>query len=132
MRWRLRAAAPSPGDDLGATDPQSWVDVAGVDEFHANRLVVALDGVAVLVVRSGRNLTAMENECPHLAQPLSTGRISGRVIQCAAHGYRWDLDTGSPVLSAKGLARRPLQRFAVRVVGDRILLGRPLRTSAAR
>jgi nitrite reductase/ring-hydroxylating ferredoxin subunit len=113
--------APASDDTPAATGP--WVDVGGLADLRQNRLVVDLaDGTSVLVVRAGRALAAVENECPHLGQRLSDGEVSGRVIQCAAHGYRWDLGTGQPVQGLRVQRRRPLRAVPVRLAGDRIML----------
>ena len=84
-----------------------WVDVGGLADLRANRLVADLDGTSVLVVRAGRSLAAVENECPHLGQQLSDGQVRGRVIRCAAHGYRWDLVTGQSVQGLRAAAATP-------------------------
>ena len=100
-----------------------WVDVGGLADLRHNRLVADLSGTSVLVVRTGRALAAVENECPHLGQQLSDGQVSGRVIRCAAHGYRWDLTTGQSVQGLRVQRRRPLREVPIRLVGDRIMLG---------
>ena len=100
-----------------------WVDVGGLADLRNNRLVADLNGSSVLVVRAGRALAAVANECPHLGQQLSDGQVSGRVIRCAAHGYRWDLVTGQSVQGLRVQRRRPLREVPVRLVGDRIMLG---------
>ena len=82
-----------------------------------------LNGTSVLVVWAGRGLAAVENECPHLGQQLSDGQVSGRVIRCAAHGYRWDLVTGQSVQGLRLQRRRPLREVPIRLVADRIMLG---------
>ena len=108
--------------DVSAADTR-WVDVGGLADLRDNRLVADLNGTSVLVVRAGRALAAVENECPHLGQQLSDGTVSGRVIQCAAHGYRWDLATGQSVQGPLRMQRRrPLRAVPVRLAGDRIML----------
>jgi nitrite reductase/ring-hydroxylating ferredoxin subunit len=140
MTWRFRrplaAARPAvfaTGGEADAVDADRtdadrtgprWVDVGGLADLRDNRLVADLNGTSVLVVRTGRALAAVENECPHLGQQLSDGQVSGRVIRCAAHGYRWDLATGQAVQGLRVQRRRPLREVPVRLVGDRILLGR--------
>jgi nitrite reductase/ring-hydroxylating ferredoxin subunit len=139
MTWRFRrlpaaarpavsaTAAPATGgnaDKSGANKADTrWVDVGGLADLRANRLVADLNGTSVLVVRAGRALAAVENECPHLGQQLSDGQVRGRVIRCAAHGYRWDLVTGQSVQGLRLQRRRPLREVPVRLVGDRIMLG---------
>jgi 3-phenylpropionate/trans-cinnamate dioxygenase ferredoxin component len=134
MTWRFRrpraaarpaasAAGRAAGKAAANTAGPRWVDVGGLADLRDNRLVADLNGTSVLVVRAGRALAAIENECPHLGQQLSDGEVSGRVIRCAAHGYRWDLATGQPVQGLRVQRRRPLREVPVRLAGDRIMLG---------
>ena len=122
-RGRGRAAAEEPG--AAADSGTDWVDVAGLGDLSPGRLVVEVDGISVLIVRVRAGLVAVEDDCPHLARSLADGRVSGRVIECPGHGYRWDLVTGQPARCPSGRSRPPLVRLAVRVAGDRILLARP-------
>jgi nitrite reductase/ring-hydroxylating ferredoxin subunit len=129
VRWLPTARRGAPAgvrDDANGVNANAvdapWVDVGGVADLRDNRLVVDLNGTSVLVVRAGRALAAVENECPHLGQRLSDGQVSGRVIRCAAHGYRWDLATGQSVQGLRVQRRRPLRAVPVRLAGDRILL----------
>lgn len=39
-------------------------------------------------------LYAIDDSCPHQGASLCGGRLQGRVIQCCAHGLRFDLATG--------------------------------------
>ena len=139
MTWRFRrplAAARladfAAGSEAGKAEANQaeankadtrWVDVGGLADLRDNRLVADLRGTSVLVVRAGRALAAIENECPHLGQQLSDGQVRGRVIRCTAHGYRWDLATGQSVQGLRMQRRRPLREVPVRLVGDRIMLG---------
>ena len=128
MTWRFRrppTAARPPASATGGDETKAvtrWVDVGALADLRANRLVVDLNGTSVLVVRAGPTLAAVENECPHLGQRLSDGQVSGRVIRCAAHGYRWDLATGRSVQGLRVQRRRPLREVPVRLAGDRIML----------
>jgi nitrite reductase/ring-hydroxylating ferredoxin subunit len=144
MTWRFpwlptarRDAPAAASDDANAYDANRadanagnpdeadvrWVDVGGLADLRHNRLVVEVNGTSVLVVRAGPSVAAVENECPHLGQRLSDGEVSGRVIRCAAHGYRWDLDTGQSVQGLRVQRRRPLRAVPVRLADDRIMLG---------
>ena len=140
MTWRFRRPSAAVGRAALATDGTAtggeadetdankadtrWVDVGGLADLRDNRLMVDLNGTSVLVVRAGRAVAAIENECPHLGQPLSDGTVRGRVIECAAHGYRWDLATGRSVQGPVRMQRRrPLREVPVRLAGDRIMLG---------
>ena len=114
---RADGAAEAGRGDWGGTDwgGADWVDVGALGDLRDNRLVVEVDGASVVVVRAGRLIVAVENECPHLGSRLSDGDVSGRVIRCAAHGYRWDLTTGKSLQGPRGPRRRPLRQVPVRL-----------------
>jgi nitrite reductase/ring-hydroxylating ferredoxin subunit len=40
---------------------------------------------------------AIDDRCPHMAAPLSLGRLEGCVIDCPLHNGRFDLCTGDTV-----------------------------------
>ena len=40
------------------------------------------------------DLFAIDDGCPHQGASLCGGRLEGRVIQCCAHGLRFDLRSG--------------------------------------
>lgn len=44
---------------------------------------------------------AIEDSCPHQGASLCGGRLEGKVIQCCAHGLRFDLATGYLLNSTK-------------------------------
>lgn len=37
---------------------------------------------------------AIENFCPHKGAPLSEGALCGHVVECALHGWQFDVRTG--------------------------------------
>ncbi|MNR46817.1 Ferredoxin CarAc [compost metagenome] len=42
----------------------------------------------------GGQLYAIDDSCPHQGASLCGGRLEGKVIQCCAHGLRFDLASG--------------------------------------
>jgi nitrite reductase/ring-hydroxylating ferredoxin subunit len=127
MTWGLPRMRPAgrratPAADSGGGADGNWIDVGGLGDLRANRLVVEKNEVSVLIVRVEGRIVAIENECPHLGSRLSDGQVSGRAIRCAAHGYRWELTSGRPLQGFRGQRRRPLRAVPVRLAGDRIML----------
>ena len=129
MTWGRRRASPPNRHAATAADDDwadaNWVDVGALGDLRDNRLIVEVDEVSIVVVRAAGSIIAVENECPHLGTRLSDGKVRGRAIRCAAHGYRWDLTTGRPLQGPRGPRRRPLREVPVRLDGDRIMLAWP-------
>lgn len=69
-------------------------------------------------------LYAIDDSCPHQGASLCGGKLDGRVIQCCAHGLRFNLATGYLLNStALKVATYPVevvdgQVFIVTVPGD--------------
>jgi 3-phenylpropionate/trans-cinnamate dioxygenase ferredoxin component len=68
------------------------LDYAALSE--GKPLKVAVDGVAVCVVRVGNEVFAIDDTCSHSDASLSEGDVSGFKIECWLHGAEFDLRTG--------------------------------------
>ncbi|MHC1562889.1 Rieske (2Fe-2S) protein [Actinomycetospora sp. C-140] len=55
---------------------------------------VMVGSTRVLLVRSGDEVRAYDNRCPHRAWPLERGTLAGGVLTCANHRYTFDVTTG--------------------------------------
>jgi toluene monooxygenase system ferredoxin subunit len=53
--------------------------------------------VAVGLILLDRQLVAFRDICPHMAFPLSNGRLQGKTLTCAAHFWKFDLTTGKAI-----------------------------------
>ena len=74
------------------------------DIANPGALVVKLDSTdvwgSVLLTRSGEDIAAFHNRCPHAGYPLqqADGRVlvqQGRYIVCGAHGASYELKSGA-------------------------------------
>lgn len=68
-------------------------DVAAVPS--EGLLGVEVEGVAVCLARTGGDVTAFLDSCPHRGTPLSQGTLRGGVVTCAAHTWQFDVRTGA-------------------------------------
>jgi nitrite reductase/ring-hydroxylating ferredoxin subunit len=59
--------------------------------------VVQADGRAVALFNVGGVLYALDNACAHRGGPLGEGDLTGQVVACPWHGWRWDVTTGANV-----------------------------------
>lgn len=81
-------------------------------------LAAEVAGKPVVLVRRGRQVTALDNCCPHAGAPLSEGFVEGNLLTCAWHGFTFDVDSG---LSSDG-AGFCVPRHDVVVEGDDVLV----------
>ena len=72
--------------------------------------------IALFNVRG--ELYAIDDACPHAGASLFHGVVSGRTVQCRAHGLRFDMATGC-MLSTPGLIVRT---YPLHIRGDRVVL----------
>ncbi|HEY2915997.1 MAG TPA: Rieske 2Fe-2S domain-containing protein, partial [Candidatus Limnocylindrales bacterium] len=48
----------------------------------------------VLLAHTSRGIAAVDDRCPHMAAPLSLGRLDGCVVACPLHNGQFDLAGG--------------------------------------
>ncbi|MGT2428860.1 Rieske (2Fe-2S) protein [Cupriavidus basilensis] len=60
---------------------------------------VCTEGLDLAVFRDGDAVYALEDSCPHQGASLSAGRLQGHVVNCPAHGLKFNVTTGCAVAS---------------------------------
>lgn len=69
------------------------------------------DGQLIVLFNVDGTLYAIDDTCPHAGASLAGGKLQGRLLQCPAHGLKFDLADGCMHLrSSPGMA---LSCFAV-------------------
>ncbi|MBB3239075.1 nitrite reductase/ring-hydroxylating ferredoxin subunit [Pseudomonas sp. Tn43] len=58
------------------------------------RALFEFEGKSLALFNVEGDLFAIDDSCPHQGASLCGGRLEGRVIQCCAHGLRFDLRSG--------------------------------------
>lgn len=91
-----------------------WLSIPA-DALRGDRAVVEADGHTILLLRVGDEVHAFANACPHEGNPLVDGEVFGDVLECAYHGWRFDLATGSCLVGS-----RPARRYPVEVSGNEV------------
>jgi nitrite reductase (NADH) small subunit len=72
------------------------VKVAMKDELpDGEGRVVEAGGKTLAVFNVGGTYYAIDNTCTHRGGPLGEGELSGTVVTCPWHGWRWDVATGA-------------------------------------
>lgn len=94
--------------------------VARISELPpGQRKLVFIDGRSVALFNIEGKLHAVDNSCPHNGASLAGGRLDGTVLQCPAHGLRFDLASGCMPGAGGGLC---LKTFPVHVDGEDVVL----------
>ena len=101
----------------------TWADVGAADAVaEGSPLVAEVEGEAVLIVRCGATLHAVEDRCTHDGQALGEAPVEDCEIICPRHGARFCLRTGAALTPP---AYEPLRRYPVREESGRVLIGVP-------
>ena len=104
---------PEYGEEKKPEKVPRWFAAGRTDEVPRGKIRrYVLGGVPVAVFNRDGRLTAARDKCPHMGADLSMGRIDGEFVECAWHGWRFNLDTGR---SKKDWAC--LELYPVRVSG---------------
>jgi len=74
----------------------------GADLAPGSRMLAFVEGRSVVLFNVEGVIHAIDNSCPHNGASLANGRLDGHVLQCPAHGLRFDVVTGC-VVGAKGM-----------------------------
>ena len=101
-----------------------WVDVGDADSLEDSKSLSAdIDGLALLVVRCGTELYAVEDRCTHDGEPLEGAEVAACQIICPRHGAHFCVRTGEALTPP---AYEPLRTFKVRIEAARILVEVPV------
>jgi 3-phenylpropionate/trans-cinnamate dioxygenase ferredoxin subunit len=100
-----------------------YIEVARIDDIPEPGVlgVEIADGRPVCLVRFEGRVSAFADVCTHQAFPLSAGEVhADGTLECVWHGAQFDCLTGDV---RREPATDPLERYAVRVEGDRVFVG---------
>jgi len=95
---------------------REWHDLGPTRDFRPGRpRGFVINGRAVAVLRLGDDWHAFSNRCPHNGQRLEDGQLTGTVLTCRWHGWRFDVTTGHSPDVAPGEEGPRLRLYPVRV-----------------
>jgi nitrite reductase/ring-hydroxylating ferredoxin subunit len=55
---------------------------------------VTFGDLDILIAATPDGLVAVDDRCPHMAAPLSIGKLEGCIVDCPLHSGQFDLSTG--------------------------------------
>jgi len=94
--------------------------LASADLAEGHGVAVQIREQSVFVCRSGGQLYAVANRCPHASSRFEGGKLRDGVITCPLHGAKFRLSTGECLYRSLGYA--PLRTFPVREVDGKVLI----------
>lgn len=92
--------------------PADGVPAAG------QRALLELEGHSIALFNLDGQFHAIADSCPHQGSSLCAGQLQGRVVQCRAHGLRFDLASGYLLNSDK----LRVATYPVEEDGDRVYI----------
>ena len=100
-----------------------WIDVAATEAVSETQpLAVEVDGAAVVILRCGSELYAIEDRCTHDGESFEGAEVEDCQIICPRHGAKFCLRTGEALTPP---AYEPVRTYAVREHNGRVLLEQP-------
>ncbi|HET7757770.1 MAG TPA: Rieske 2Fe-2S domain-containing protein [Steroidobacteraceae bacterium] len=100
-----------------------WIDIGAAAALaEARPLPLEVDGLAIVVVRCGPALFAVEDRCTHDGESFAGAEVENCELVWPRHGAHFCLESGAALTPP---AYEPLRTYAVREQEGRILLERP-------
>lgn len=100
------------------TEPR-WHSAGPADSFDEGVHRVTVGEREVVVARLDGELFAFNRLCPHVAGDMDRCEISGTIVTCPFHGWRFDLAAGGK--ETHGYTA--LRTYAVRCEDGKLLVG---------
>ena len=97
----------------------NYVEVARVEQLPPGRgTVVTIAGKDIALFNVDGTIYAIDDSCLHHGQSLGSSKLSGKIVTCRGHGWKYDVTTGS-TLSSPGYG---VSAYPVKVVDEKIMV----------
>ena len=97
-----------------------FVRVAKFSELEEGKgAIVTVNGTRIALFRCEGEVYAIKNRCPHMGGDLGEGLLTGDIVQCPWHGWKFSVKTGKN--PAADVVAVPT--YEVKIDGDDVLLG---------
>ncbi len=95
---RARPMSIPDGLEAPGTAGAAYQVVATLDDLPPGGMLRVTRGdLDILLAHTDAGVAATDDRCPHMAAPLSVGRLAGCIVDCPLHSGRFDLSTGDVV-----------------------------------
>ena len=81
--------------------------------------IVSVEGTKVALFLQAGEVFAIKNQCPHMGGDLGEGLVTGDIVRCPEHGWKFSLRTGK-MPETEVVAVRT---YVVKIDGDDVLIG---------
>ncbi len=120
-RWeQAPAAAPEANGHakvpVAADGYAAAADLASVP--HERGLFVRLGTHELALFRTGDEVTALDNTCPHAGGSLAEGHVADGCVACPLHGWKFDAHSGAGV----GSARASVATYPTKIVDGKVFV----------
>jgi len=82
------------------------------------RSLLFVEGKTIALFNIASVFYAFEDSCPHQGASMWSGKLEGQILQCCAHGLRFDLATGYLLHSTQ----MKLSTYFVEVQGEQVFI----------
>jgi nitrite reductase/ring-hydroxylating ferredoxin subunit len=97
-----------------------FVPAAKLSRLEEGRgIIVSVEGTKVALFLCGGEVFAIKNQCPHMGGDLGEGFLTGDIVRCPWHGWKFSIRTGK-MPEADVVAVRT---YEVKIDGDDVLIG---------
>jgi nitrite reductase/ring-hydroxylating ferredoxin subunit len=94
----MRVAPTPPHLAAPGTAGAPFEPVLAIADLPPGALVrVSRGDLDILLAHLPHGIVATDDRCPHMAAPLSIGRLVGCIVDCPLHNGRFDLSTGEAI-----------------------------------
>ena len=81
-------------DDVMTSKDSFVSSVKESDLSEGHMKAVRVKGRSILLVRQGGEIFGVSNRCPHQSCELQGGILTGYVVMCPCHGWKFDVRNG--------------------------------------
>lgn len=95
-----------------------FIEAARLDQIPLGTgTTVKVADKEVAIFNVDGDVYAIDDSCAHAGASLGSGKLSGRIVTCRAHGLRYDVTTGQVTTGGFGVPSYP-----AKVVDGKILI----------
>lgn len=109
-----RAGGANSADHLQDLFPEGWHDLGPLEGFPREGVSRSdVDGVPVVVARTGETVSALLGTCSHMGAPLGEGELVNGCVRCPWHGSEFRLNDGTVAQGPATASVEPLETSLV-------------------